>query len=186
MELNAASGEELSIEADQNLQKFVFSDSDATTLRLYLDSYDDNSYDPLQRDSTKSNNHTNATAITLESGPDAQNYIRSSDKIKVFVKTSGSFVRISKRNFGVVNIYARLNRDPFDQTQRNLFSKFNCNGHVLFNNVFVEDADLERRNLSLSTRDHNQNVFAYLCSESFDLRIGENDKLVEFSAFKTN
>lgn len=183
LELNALR-DELSIEADQNLQKFLFSDSDGTTLRFYLDSYDDNSHDPLQLDSTNKNNSSSSTLIQLDSGPDAQNFIRSSDKIKVYLKTSGSFVDITKRNFGVVNLYVRLNRNPIDFTQHNSFNKFNCNGQVLFDNAFVLDNNFTASNMVFSSSKNNQNIFAYMCSELFDLRFSEQDHVVEFSAHK--
>lgn len=187
LELNALR-DELSIETDQNLQKFLFSDSDGTTLRFYLDSYDDNSHDPLQLDSTNTNrNKSSSTSlIKLDSGLDAQNFIRSNDKIKVYLKTSGSSVDIVKRNFSVVNLYVRLNRNPIDFVQHNSFNKFNCNGQVLFDNSFVLDSNFTASSLVFSSIKNNQNVFAYICSEKFDLRVSEKDHVVEFSAHKIN
>lgn len=185
IELNALR-DELSIEADQNLQKFLFSDSDGTTLRFYLDSYDDNSHDPLQLDSTNQNKSSSTSLIKLDSGPDAHNFIKSNDKIKVYLKTSGSFVDIVKRNFSVVNLYVRLNRNPIDFVQHNSFNKFNCNGQVLFDNVFVLDSNFTASSLVFSSIKNNQNVFAYMCSEQFDLRVSEKDHVVEFSAHKIN
>lgn len=193
LELNALR-DELSIETDQNLQKFLFTDSDGTTLRVYLDSYDDNSHDPLQLDSHNTNTSNNKQAssstslIPLETGPDAHNFIKTIGKIKIFLKSSARLVNISKRNFGIVNLYARFNRNPFELNQHNSFSKLNCNGQVLFNNEFVSDAHSGRgrSNLTFTTSNFNQNVFAYICSESFDLRLGENDHVVEFSVLKIN
>jgi len=152
-------------------------------LRFYLDSFDDNTKDPLQLDINEENNN-GTKSVPLESGPNSQNYIKANGKMKIFLKTTGSSLRINKLNFGVVNLYFKLNKS-FLETQHNSFNKFNCNGQILFNNEFLADNDLDR-NLTFTSRNDNQSVFVYLCSDSFDLSINEKNHIVEFAASKHN
>jgi hypothetical protein len=172
--------EELVIETDQNLQKFFFTESDGQTLRLYLNSFDNNTDDTIYyAANTNGSNRTNA--VVLENG--TQNYLKSNSKTKIYIKSSSSFLQISKFNFDVVNVYFKLNRSFGNRVQHNSFNKFNCNGQVLFNNEFIEN-EKSSKNLTFITRNDNQNIFIYLCRDLMNLTVAEKNKMIEFSAVK--
>lgn len=168
------------IETDQNLQKFFFIESDGQTLRLYLNSFDNNTDDTIYyAANTNGSNRTNA--VVLENG--TQNYLKSNSKTKIYIKSSSSFLQISKFNFDVVNIYFKLNRSFGNRVQHNSFNKFNCNGQVLFNNEFIEN-EKSSKNLTFITRNDNQNIFIYFCRDLMNLTVAEKNKMIEFSAVK--
>jgi hypothetical protein len=166
-------GDELSIEADQNLQKFFFTESNGNELRFYLDSYDNNTEDLLHLSSNSSS--TKPTALENNT----TNYIKSTDKIKVFLKTSSSYLNVSKLNFGIVNLYFKLNRDQ-KTNQLNSFNKINCNGEILFNNEFINPGYSSNRTLTFTSMS-SHNVFVYWCKESVEFSVHETNKTIQYS-----
>ena len=173
IELNANEfDDELVVEADQNLQKFFFTESDGQTLKFYLDSFDNNTDASIYYTARQNK------SVVLDER--AQNYLKSRTRTKVFIKSSHPTLKINKLDFDVLNVYFKLNRNLSYQIQHNSFNKFNCNGQILFNNEFIEN--YRNETLTLSSRSPNLNVFVYFCSDFFDLSVNESNGSVVFSA----
>lgn len=167
VELNVREdAEELSIEADQNLQKFFIVESDGLNLKIYLDSYDDNGVRTIYY----SNDQNASTVLDKHS----TNYIRSVSAIKINLRTSKSFVRINKFDFNVVNVRARLQYKFYNaQPTHNSFSKFSCNGNVIFNNVFLDEPHDDK--FELSSQRQYENIFVHYCNELYQIYLQETD-----------
>lgn len=169
--------DELSIECDQNFQKFFFVQSNGYFLNIKLDSYDDNNAKTIYY----SNKFASDSEINILN-KNGKNFLEQSKPIQINIKTKNPLLILRKFNFSPLNIY--LN----DQIEPNVYSRnssvsFNCNGEISYN--FQNNSSRNVQKFILKTNYINNFLNVTYCNESYELSFKKSKDIIEFLALKT-
>lgn len=176
--INESQDEELTIETDQNLQKYFFTESDGDYLKIKLDSYD-------------LDNMTSLFSNELNAEKNKENILSPSQNVRVDLKLKKSYVYLNKFKLNQMNVIVEPNWNFFNLIKGSMstFNYVNTTVSLNCNNVYTIDDEIIKVNSDtkkISTRNNllNNYLSIYYCDESFALYLTQTLSGNELKAFK--
>lgn len=167
--------DELTIECDQNLQKFFILESNGDYLKLKLDSFDDNSKKTIYYSSFFSDDET---LKQNKLDQNQNNFIDQLEPIKINLRTKNSYLYINKSNFGILNIKVGPG-----QSGNDFQVMFDCNDQIVYNNISQQNNGNINK-FGLKSNYKNQLLSIGLCSEIFEIYFKKSEEFFELISTK--
>jgi len=173
LNLNEQENEELTVEIDQNLQKFFIIESDGDCLKIKLDYLDDeySTINPVK--------HDNFEQLVQNE----ENFLSTNKNIKINIRTTKSFVYVNKNEFETnTNFFIApvLNKN-FVTSNVSLNCTNNKEIYLIDNKSFVVN-----RNTQLIKKEFPSSSYLSVnyCDNSFALYFSQNSQTCLFKAFR--
>jgi len=176
LNLNEQQNDELTVEADQNLQKYFITESDGDCLKMKLDYLDDeySNLNPVKQNDIE-------RLIMNE-----ENFISSNKNIKLKIKTAKSFVYVNKRDFDIkINIFIEPNLSSLSKKMISSNVSLNCTSNKEM--YFIDNKIFQiNKNTQLIKKEFPLNSYLSVnyCDESFALYFSQNFQTCLFKAFR--
>jgi hypothetical protein len=179
--------EELTVETDQNLQRFFSVESDEDMLKIKLDVVDTNADEQVGF-------FIETTQFPVAAEKDKLNYVNATKNVRIDITVRKTSLFFSKHNFGLVNVYvepAASSNNIFKTVNSDLSTiLLNCNGSLLVDGIMLNDIKtFQNRNMNDRRKIKEGKIFDtylsfYICSESYTLFISQAHGVNEFIASK--